>query len=161
MKNVTELVLDMKHDLLELWVSGKLWVLGFSVGAFLNFIKVFIFADIRYLIWLLVVIVLDIGAKLYDIWFTKKEKPDFSELINKLLNKTMKYSLYLIASHVLINFEVGGESFGFLKAFNPFVYGVLIIKEVDSIMKNLGMKLPKQLTNIINEKFDLKDGKES
>lgn len=161
MKNLTELAFDIKEDLFEFWVNGKVWVLGFSVGMFLDFVRVFIFADFKYLIWLLIAILLDLGAKLYEIWFIQKSKPSLTELINKLLNKTMKYSLYLITSHVLINFEVDGKSFDFLKSFNPFVYGVLIVREVNSIMKNLGMKLPTQLTNIINEKFDTKDGKES
>jgi len=161
MKNLSELAFEIKEDLFEFWINGKIWVFGMSVGMLLDFIRVFIFADFKYLAWLFIAIALDLGAKLYEIWFIQKSKPSLTELINKLLNKTMKYSLYLITSHVLINFEVDGKSFDFLKSFNPFVYGVLIVREVNSIMKNLGMKLPTQLTNIINEKFDTKDGKES
>lgn len=160
MKGILELGLEIKEDLFEFWVNGKIWVLGLSVAGAMEFIKVFIFADMRYLVWLLLVLFLDIFSKLYNLWFIEKKRPSLTEFIDKFANKSMKYTLYLIATHILINFEVNGQKFDFLQAFNPFVYGVLIVREVNSIMKNLGMKLPSKLNDIINNKFDL-DGKEN
>lgn len=155
MKNLSDLFFDIKSDLISLYINGKIWVLGISMGAILSFIKTFIFADVKYLIWLVIVVVLDSLAKVYNLWYVKKEKPSFKMLVDGFLNKSLKYALYLIACYVLVNFEVDGQKLNFLQSFNFLLYGILIIKEVNSITKSLGITLPKQITDIINSRFEL------
>lgn len=157
MKNIQEFFFDIKSDLLDLYLNGKVWVFGISVGTILSFIKTFIFADVKYLIWLVIVVVLDSLAKVYNLWFVKKEKPSFKLLIDGFLNKSLKYAIYLIACYALVNFEVDGQKITFLQSFNFLLYGILIIKEVNSITKSLGITLPKQITDIINSRFELHD----
>lgn len=157
MKNIQEFFFDIKSDLIDLYLNGKVWVFGISMGAILSFIKTFIFADVQYLIWLVIVVVLDSLAKVWNLWFVKKEKPSFKLLIDGFLNKTLKYAIYLIACYALVNFEVDGQKLDFLKSFNFLLYGILIIKEVNSITKSLGITLPKQITDIINSRFELDD----
>ena len=162
MKSVIELWVDIKSDLCQILIDGKILSFGFIVATLLSFIKTYLFADTKYLIWLLIVIILDVFSKLYKLWFIEKKKPELEVLINKLLNKTLKYAIYLITSYVLVNFEVDGKKLEFLTSINPFVYGILIVKDVNSIMNNIGMKLPKVLQDIIDDKFNLeKDGKEN
>lgn len=124
------------------------------MGTILSFIKTFIFADVKYLIWLVIVVVLDSLAKIYNLWFIKKEKPSFKLLIDGFLNKSLKYAIYLIACYALVNFEVDGQKITFLQSFNFLLYGILIIKEVNSITKSLGIGLPKQVSDMINAKFE-------
>lgn len=161
MKNIQELFFDIKSDLSSLFISGKIWVLGVSVGAILNFIKTFIFADVQYLVWLVIVVILDSLAKVWNLWYVKKEKPSFKLLIDGFLNKTLKYAIYLITCFALVNFEVGGQKLDFLQSFNFLLYGILIIKEVNSITKSLGITLPKQITDIINQRFESNDKSET
>lgn len=155
MKNLNDLFFDIKSDLIDLYINGKIWVFGISMAGILSFIQTFIFDDAKYLVWLIIVIVLDSVAKLYSLWFVEKQKPSFKILIDGFLNKSLKYAIYLIACYALVNFEVGGQKVEFLQSFNLFLYGILIIKEVNSITKRLGIGLPKQITDIINSKFEL------
>jgi len=157
MKNLTDIVLDMKRDFFSLWLDGKLIILGFSVGGVLSFMQTYLFSDLKYLIWLLVVVILDSLAKLYSLWFVEIVKPSFKIFIDKFLNKSFKYTIYLIASYALVNFEVDGKKMEFLQVFNVILYGILIVKEVLSIMHSLQMKLPKQITDIINSKFEIEN----
>ena len=154
MKSFAELFIDIKSDLITTLVDGKILAFGFSMGLILSFIKTYIFSDMKYLIWLVIVVLLDSLSKIYSLWFIEKTKPSLQELINKFLNKTFRYTIYLISTFALINFEVDGKKMEFLQSFNVIIYGILIVKEVNSVMQNLGMKLPKQLTDIINSKFE-------
>lgn len=157
MKNIQELFFDIKSDFINLYINGKVWVFGMSMAGLLSFIQTYVFADIKYLIWLFIVVVLDSVAKIWNLWFVKKEKPSFKLLIDGFLNKSLKYAIYLIACYALVNFEVDGTKLVFLQSFNVFLYGILIIKEVNSITKSLGIVLPKQITDIINSKFELEN----
>lgn len=157
MKNIQELFFDIKSDFIDLYINGKIWVFGMSMAGLLSFIQTYVFADIKYLIWLFIVVVLDSVAKIWNLWFVKKEKPSFKLLIDGFLNKSLKYAIYLIACYALVNFEVDGTKLAFLQSFNVFLYGILIIKEVNSITKSLGIVLPKQITDIINSKFELEN----
>lgn len=160
MKNLNDLFFDIKSDLLDLYINGKIWVFGISMAGILSFIQTYVFADIKYLIWLFIVVILDSVAKIWNLWFVKKQKPSFKLLIDGFLNKSLKYAIYLISCYALVNFEVDGVKLEFLQSFNIFLYGILIIKEVNSITKSLGIGLPKQITDIINSKFEL-EGNES
>lgn len=157
MKNLNDLFFDIKSDLVNLYIDGKIWVFGLSLAGVLSFIKTFIFADVKYLIWLIIVVVLDSIAKVYNLWYVKKEKPSFKLLVDGFLNKSLKYAIYLIACYALVNFEVDGQKLEFLKSFNFLLYGILIIKEVNSITKSLGITLPKQITDVINSRFELQE----
>jgi hypothetical protein len=155
MKNIYELFLDIKSDLLGLYLDGKILALGISLGGILLFIKTYIFADAKFLVWLIIVILLDSIAKLYNLWFVKKQKPSLKLLLDGFLNKSLRYTIYLIGCYALVNFEVDGAKVAFLQSFNVFLYGILIIKEVNSITKSLGIGLPKPIADIINSKFEL------
>jgi hypothetical protein len=154
MKSFAELFIDMKKDLLTTLIDGKILAFGMSFGAVLAFIKTYMFSDMKYLIWLVIAVLLDSLSKFYSLWFVEIVKPSLKVLINKFLNKSLKYTIYLIGSFLLINFEVDGKRMEFLQSFNVILYGILIVKEVNSIMHNLGMKLPRQITDVINSKFD-------
>lgn len=157
MKGLNELFSEMKHDLVNTFLESKMLFLGFSMATFLSIIKTYVFADFRYLSWLLIAIGCDILSKLYSLWFVEKTKPSFEVFINKVLEKTLKYAIYLVISFVVVNFEVDGKKVEFLQNFNVYIYGILIVKEAISTLKNLKMSFPKPLQDIIDNHFKTKD----
>lgn len=155
MKNFNVLLDDVKNDFLKTFLEGKILALGFAMASVMSFIKTFLFADTRYLVWLLIAILFDIFAKLYNLWYIEKKKPDLRVLVNKTVEKTLKYAIYLVITFVVVNFEVNGKKVDFLSVGNVFIYGILIVKECISVLENIGMKLPKPLQDVIDKQFNI------
>lgn len=124
-----------------------------AVVAWTAFFKRYVFGDFNFVIFLGVVILLDTLSKVYFI-LLKKEKFDFEVLVKKLGLKILKYFIYIAAMHVFLNLEVDGKSFNFGFYVRYLVYSLLILRDVSSIMKNLGITLPKEIQKYIDRDKD-------
>ncbi len=165
MKNeITGFLLDFKNDFFAWFLEYKLLGLYLIFGSIstivIKFISTYIFADFNYLIYLLIAMIIDSIAKVYNLTFIQNQKPSISSFIKKIIEKFTKYCCYLIIVFIVINFQVGGKKIDEFEVFSVYVYGVLIFKELVSVLKNTGMSLPKKLQDILDEKFDFnKDDK--
>lgn len=120
---------------------------------FTEFIKKYIFADFNYLIFLFVVIILDVLSKVYTI-LLKGGTFDWDVLFKKLGLKIFKYMIYLISMHVFLSLEVGGKGFDFGFYVKYTIYALLITMDVSSILRNLGITLPKEIQKYLNKDKD-------
>lgn len=142
---ITELTKEFMPDLVSL---------GFKISPFLGTVlftelfKKYVFADFNYLIFLGMAIFLDTLSKVYFIVSTKGTF-DFDILLKKLILKILKYFVFVTSMHVFLNLEVEGQKFEFGFYIKYLVYSLLITSDITSILKNLGIRLPKEVSKYI------------
>ena len=114
------------------------------------FITKYVFSDKEYLIFLLVIILADLLAKIYSIRKDKSIKFSYKELLGGFFDKTLKYMAWLVMVHVLVHFTVDNQQNGWFDSFQKILLAILIAKESVSISKHLGFSLPKQVQTILD-----------
>lgn len=126
---------------------------------FTELFKKYVFSDFNYLIFLAMAILLDTLSKVYFI-LLNKQNFDFDILIKKLMLKILKYFVFVSSMHIFINLEVEGQKFEFGFYIKYIVYSLLISSDIRSILKNLGVVLPKEVSKYLNQDKDEETKKE-
>lgn len=124
---------------------------GLLAAPFLIFIERYIFSDWSFLIWLLVLIVLDTALGFgYAVvkWQVSPGK------LAGVLVKMVVYGSVLIVGHVLENFEVSGETIPGGLYFKMTIYAAVMIVESISILKNLGKINKKLVPQFLLKRFE-------
>lgn len=130
--------LEMSADLLE---KGRF---GLLLSPILIFLQKYIFADMEFLKWLVVLISLD---TLLGLGGAICRKTVDRERFGDILVKIVVYGSCLIVGHVLENFTVSGEPIQGGHYMKVLIYCSILIKEAISIFNNLG-KISKNLVPI-------------
>lgn len=116
----------------------KLWVatLFLQIEPINHFFTKYIFADSDYLIWLVIVMGLDFLTGVTKAW--KNKEAITSKGFRNTVSKCIQYGSFLVLTHILTHFQVGGE--------NPNVkwewleriaYEFLLLVEVKSVYENI------------------------
>lgn len=124
---------------------------GLIAAPLLIFVERYIFSDWPFLIWLLVLIVLDTALGFgYAVskWQVSPGK------LAGILVKFVVYGSVLIIGHVLEKFEVSGENIPGGIYFKMTIYAAVMIVESISIFKNLGKINKKLVPKFILRRFE-------
>lgn len=99
------------------------------------FLQKYIFADVEFLKWLVVLMVLDTVLGFVTAFKRKEVDP---EKFGDILLKILVYGSCLIVGHVLENFTVSGSTIPGGQYMKMLIYVSILVKEAISIFKNLG-----------------------
>ena len=95
----------------------------------------YIFADWQFVLFLLIMIVVDTVLGTYNAW---KKKNLESRAWARLFEKLVLYGCVLIMSHVLIRFTIGGAATGLFDWIDDVLYCAIMVREAISIIENVG-----------------------
>lgn len=95
----------------------------------------YIFSDIEYLKWLFLAVLIDLITGLTGAYVNKIEIT--SKGLRDTVGKTVQYCSFIIVTHLLSSFTVGGEGFLDLKEISTLSYKFLILVEVKSVYENI------------------------
>ncbi len=124
---------------------------GIFFAPILIFIERYIFSDWPFLIWLLVLIVLD---TLLGFGFAVSRRQVSPGKLAGIFIKFVVYGSLMILGHVLENFKVSDEAMPGGYYFKMVIYAGVIIVEAISIMRNLGKINKKLVPKFILKRFE-------
>lgn len=102
-------------------------------------IQKYLFGDMEYLVWLCIVLTLDLVTGITRVALTEGIGAVTSKGIRMTLKKFIQYGSFLIVTHVLVHFTVGGRVvIGDAAAFlEGWAYTLLILVEIKSVYENI------------------------
>jgi len=102
-------------------------------------IQKYLFGDMEYLVWLCIVLTLDLVTGITRVALTEGIGAVTSKGIRMTLKKFIQYGSFLIVTHVLVHFTVGGVAvIGSTAAFlEGWAYTLLILVEIKSVYENI------------------------
>jgi hypothetical protein len=130
--------LDIKDDIHAFLnflaaTKGYMIVLSITSAGWFAFIEKFIFRDWEFLTYLIIAVFLDTLSGIYKNFKTFS----FSLLTKKLMRKFFYYLVFLVMIHGLRHFTVGGKENVLLNFVDMFFYGVIYLREADSVCRNM------------------------
>jgi hypothetical protein len=127
---------------LYLWLS----VTVLQIQPLNDFITKYIFADIGFLKWLVIAVGLDLLTGLAKVYKKDGAKGITSKGLRDTISKIIQYGAFLIITHVVTHFEIGGQKVtGDMLWINKLAMEFILIIEVKSVYENIVE---------INPKFD-------
>lgn len=135
--NILEL-LDIKDDIQAFinflaTTKGYMIVLSITSAGWFAFIEKFIFRDWEFLTYLIIIVILDTLSGVYRNF----KDFSFSLLTRKLMRKFFYYMIFLVMIHGLRHFTVGGKENLLLNFVDIFFFGVIYLREADSVCRNM------------------------
>jgi len=131
-----------------------------STAAFLTAFQKYIFSDVEYLKWLLIAVTLDLITGITKVWVKEGFSAVTSMGLRMTITKFVQYGAFLIITHVLTNFTVGGATSP-LAFVSEWGYYLLILIEIKSVYENIIVINPhldfvkgiiEKITQVINTK---------
>lgn len=113
--------------------------LSWTLTPFVGLFNKYFFADWQFLGWLGVLIGIDTVLS-FTIHF--KSRTLSSNGFSKLFVKLIIYSCFLILTHVITNFKVGGAANDIFSWFDSMAYSAIIIREAISILEKMAVLSP-------------------
>lgn len=95
----------------------------------------YIFSDWQFVLFLLIMIVVDTALGTYKAW---KKKTLESRAYARLFEKILLYGCVLVMSHVLIRFPISGTATGLFDWADDVLYCAIMVREAISIVENVG-----------------------
>lgn len=124
---------------------------GLIAAPILIFVERYIFSDWPFLIFLIVLIVLDTLLGFGYAFWKRSISPG---KLAGILVKFVVYGSVLVVGHVLENFEVSGSPIPGGLYFKMTIYAAVVIVECISIFKNLGKINKKLVPKFILKRFE-------
>lgn len=112
-------------------------VLLFDLTNVSIFLKKYIFSDWSFLKWLIIVMILDLITGVTKIWVNEGLKSITSRGLRDTVSKIIQYGAFLIVTHVLTHFEIGGQVYTDYNWINKIAYEFLIFIEIKSVYENI------------------------
>lgn len=124
---------------IEYLINPKIFVTIFllDLTGIMTFLNKYIFSDITYLKWLVIVMLLDLITGITKVWVNDGFKAITSKGLRDSLSKVIQYASFLIVTHVLTHYQVGDENNTNFKWLSKFAYEFLILIEIKSVYENL------------------------
>jgi phage-related holin len=138
--------------LLEILFEAKTSTLAVLMTInYLDLFTKYVFNEFDYLVFLIIAMTLDSLAKSYQILFLNVSNERFSRevFLKGNAKKMFRYSIFLIAIHVVCNFAVNGKKVEIPDGFMLAFYSLLIGIEVNSIFTKIGFKTPKIILELL------------
>ena len=129
-------------------------LLSITSSGLFYFIEKYLFADWEFVIYLIIMIVLD---TILGVVKAYKDKSISAFGFNKVIIKLITYGVLLIVTHILHSFKINGNTNQLLGWFNYLAYSAIMIRETISIAENLLKIKPNALPKWLIErlyKFD-------
>lgn len=108
-----------------------------EVTGVFNFINKYIFSDVSYLKWLVIVMILDFITGVTKVWVNEGLKAITSKGFRCTVSKVIQYASFLIVTHVLTHFQIEDRvntNYAFL---SKIAYEFLILIEIKSVYENI------------------------
>lgn len=106
------------------------------IGVF-AFINKYLFSDVTFLKWLVVVMVLDLITGITKVWINEGAKAITSKGLRCSVSKVIQYSAFLIVTHVLTHFQIGDQTNTDFTFLSKMAYEFLILIEIKSVYENI------------------------
>lgn len=101
-------------------------------------IQKYIFSDFTFLKWLMIVMFIDLITGIARVWRTEGLHKVTSRGIRDTVIKVIQYGAFLIITHIVTHFEIGGQkSFENIDWVNKLAYQFLILIEIKSVYENI------------------------
>lgn len=144
------LTLDYNKEMFNLKLfsslgSVKFWSLFIllDVTSVLSFFEKYIFADIGFLKWLAIAMIVDLITGVTKVWVTKGSKFVTSKGLRDTVGKVIQYGGFLVITHVVTHFEIGGQADTTFIWLNKVAFEFLILIECKSVYENIVKINPK------------------
>lgn len=131
-------------------------ILLFDLSGITNFIFKYIFQDINYLKFLIVICGIDLITGIWKVIVTKGVKHVTSRGLRDTVTKVISYGSFLVLIHIITHFEVNGVPSTSFVWLNKVALEFLILIEVKSVYENIITINPKLdvIDSIIQKAFD-------
>ena len=141
-KGQTKELLDMfTHSLLFKSLTSPKLVISTLFISFTNIpdiIEKYLFKDLGFAKWLVIVMCLDLITGITKVWVLEGLKNVTSKGLRDTVSKCIQYGAFLIITHVLTHFEVDGEVIlGRWEWFQKLAFEFLIFIEIKSVYENI------------------------
>lgn len=148
MKTLFLQVSDMKLNFLDRLHEGKLWLVAIflQIQPINDFISKYVFSDFTFLKSLAIAMILDLVTGIVKAW--SRKEPITSRGLRGTVTKCVQYGAFLIITHVLTNYEIGGQKPINFQWLNKLAFEFIILIEIKSVYENIVA---------INPKLDLFD----
>lgn len=117
----------------------KVWTLFvlLDITWIMKFIEKYIFADMGYLKWLVIAMIVDFVTGVTKVWVTQGFQSITSKGLRDTVGKIIQYGAFLIITHVITHFEIGGQATTTFLWLNKIAYEFLILIECKSVYENI------------------------
>lgn len=149
-KSFLQITAETFSDTVRFVQEPESWLWSFSMAGLFQFIVTYVYADFQFLIFLAIAIFANTFSKIWVIIRDKPQEFSLAVLFGKLVDKVIKYSIGLVCIHVLVHFTVNGEKNQFFDFITHFFYGIFMVSEVRPTLERLGIALPPQVTDTLN-----------
>lgn len=113
-------------------------LLGIDLTGVFVFVQKYIFADIGFLKWLVIAMIIDLATGITKAWVLTGWQSISSKGLRDTISKCVQYGSFLIITHVLTHFEVDGKvGMQGMQWMNKLAYEFLILIEIKSVYENL------------------------
>lgn len=117
-----------------------------AFGGIKTVFDTYIFSDWQFVLFLIVIILVDTVLGTYNAW---KKKTLESRAYARLFEKILIYGGILITSHVLISFTISGTATGLFNWVDDLLFCMIMVREAISICENIGEIRP----DLLNKKL--------
>lgn len=108
-----------------------------EVTGVFNFINKYIFSDMSFLKWLVIVMILDFITGVTKAWVNGGLKSVTSKGLRCTVSKVVQYGSFLVVTHVLTHFEIADKANMNYAFISKFAYEFLILIEIKSVYENI------------------------
>lgn len=123
---------------------GLCLAIQIPVALISTLVNKYLFNDFEFLKWLIVVCFLDLLTGMWKVWITQGYQAITSRGIRDTVSKIIQYGSFLIITHVLTHFQIGGKATYFnWQWINDVAYEFLILIEIKSVYENIVRINPK------------------
>lgn len=130
----------MKPTLLEAMFNFKIWIAAaaLQVNPVSEFISTYVFSDIGFLKWLAIAMMVDLITGIAKVIKNDGIVAVTSSGLRGTIVKFLQYGAFIIITHVLVSFEVGGQKtmtdFPWL---SKMAYEFIMLIEIKSVYENI------------------------
>lgn len=123
----------------------KFWTLFIllDITSVFKFFEKYIFADIGFLKWLAIAMIVDLITGVTKVWVTQGPKFITSKGLRDTIGRVIQYGSFLVITHVVTHFEIGGQANTTFIWLNKVAYEFLILIECKSVYENIVKINPK------------------
>lgn len=125
----------LKLKLIKPITSATNWLLAIGFTPLFDFVNKYVFSDWVFFKWLTVVVALDFITGVTKAWSKRMDitSRGFRDTVMKLI----QYGAFIIITHVMTHFEVGGKASIDFSWLNNVAYTFLILIEIKSVLENI------------------------
>lgn len=130
----------MKTNLLMAIADFKLWIAAsfLQIGPINDFVSKYLFTDISFLKWLAIAMTIDLITGVAKVIKNQGYKAVTSSGLRDTIIKFLQYGAFILITHVLCNFEVGGQK---MMTDYPWLskaaYEFIMLIEIKSVYENI------------------------